>query len=100
MKLEKLKEMIADKALVYISAEWCGPCKKFGPTLECAREDYMDTPFAKVDANDHQDFIASLNVRSIPTLIYFKNNKEEGRLVGAASLEGIKSFLSSTVGEQ
>ncbi len=53
-------------------APWCGPCRMFAPTFEAASEQYPDVVFAKVNTEDQQELAAAFNIRSIPTLMVFR----------------------------
>ena len=59
--------------LVDFWAEWCGPCKMFGPVFEKVSEDHPDIVFAKVDTELEQELSAYFNIRSIPTLMVFRD---------------------------
>ncbi|NQV07695.1 thioredoxin [bacterium] len=63
-----------DTVIVDFWAEWCGPCKQFGPTFEEASNNNEDIVFAKVDTEDQQELAQLFNVRSIPTLMVFREN--------------------------
>jgi len=69
----------SDIVLVDFWAEWCGPCKMFGPIYEKASEKHDDVVFGKVDTEDQQQLAGSFGIRSIPTLMAFR----EGVLVFA-----------------
>ena len=53
-------------------AEWCGPCKAYGPVYERGSEDFPDVVFAKIDTESEPQLAQAFNVRSIPTTIAFK----------------------------
>ena len=53
-------------------AEWCGPCKAYGPVYERVSEDFPDVVFGKVDTEDQQQLAGMFGIRSIPTTIVFK----------------------------
>ncbi len=53
-------------------APWCGPCRQFAPTFEAAAEKHSDIVFAKVNTEEEQELAASFNIRSIPTLMIFR----------------------------
>ena len=53
-------------------APWCGPCRQFAPTFEAAAEKHPDIVFAKVNTEEQQQLAASFNIRSIPTLMIFR----------------------------
>jgi thioredoxin 1 len=54
-------------------AEWCGPCKAFGPVYEEASEKNPDITFAKIDTEAQQEIAGALEIRSIPTLMIFRD---------------------------
>lgn len=65
-------------------APWCGPCKMMGPNFEKAATKFpLMTLFAKVNTENEQNLGARFGIRSIPTLIIFKNSKEVHRVSGA-----------------
>jgi thioredoxin 1 len=59
--------------LVDFWAEWCGPCKRFGPVFEAASEEHPDIVFGKVDTEAEQALAAAANITSIPTLMAFRD---------------------------
>jgi thioredoxin len=63
-----------DTVIVDFWAEWCGPCKMFAPTFEEASEEHGDIVFGKVDTEDQPELAQYFNVRSIPTLMVFRDN--------------------------
>jgi thioredoxin 1 len=54
-------------------APWCGPCRTFAPTYEKVSADHDDIVFAKVNTQDEQDLAAEFGIRSIPTLMIFRD---------------------------
>ena len=54
-------------------APWCGPCKSFAPTYEKVSEDFPDIVFAKINTEDEQEIVAHFQIRSIPTLMIFRD---------------------------
>ena len=73
-------------------AEWCGPCKAFGPVFEDASNKHPDVTFGKVDTEAEQALSQAANIRSIPTLMAFRDGvlvfSQPGALP-AASLEEV-----------
>ena len=61
-----------DTVIIDFWAEWCGPCKSFAPTFETASENHNDVVFAKVNTEEQQELAQACNIRSIPTLMIFR----------------------------
>jgi thioredoxin 1 len=61
-----------DIVLVDFWAEWCGPCKQFGPTYSAVSEKHPDVVFSKVDTEAEQQLAAEAGITSIPTLMAFR----------------------------
>ena len=74
--------------LVDFWAEWCGPCKSFGPVFEASSEKHPDINFVKVDTEAEQAIAGALEIRSIPTLMIFRDGiqvfSQPGALPGHA----------------
>ncbi len=72
---ENFDQTIQDNETVFIDfwAEWCGPCRTFAPTYEAASEKHEDIVFAKVDTEDQQELAMQFGIRSIPTLMVFRD---------------------------
>lgn len=82
--------------LVDFWAEWCGPCKMIAPMLDEVAEEFKDKlTIAKVNVDDNPKTPQRFNVRSIPTLILFKNGQVEGQMVGAQRKANLTAFLES-----
>jgi thioredoxin 1 len=79
--------------LVDFWAEWCGPCKAFGPIYEEASNQHADVTFGKVDTEAEQALSQTANIRSIPTLMAFRDGilvfSQPGALPGPALEEVI-----------
>ncbi|MEO5340073.1 MAG: thioredoxin [Magnetococcus sp. MYC-9] len=61
-----------DMVVVDFWAPWCGPCRSFAPIFEKVAEQYPDLVFGKVDTDDQQELAAAFQIRSIPTLMIFR----------------------------
>ncbi len=74
LTLETFDDTIRDNEMVLIDfwAEWCGPCRSFAPTYSAVAEANPDIVFAKVDTEDQQQLAGAFGIRSIPTLMIFR----------------------------
>jgi len=79
-------------------APWCGPCKMMAPAFEQAAAELSPwVRLAKLNTEDEQSIGAQLNIRSIPTMVIFKNGKEIARQAGVMSGADIKSWVENYV---
>lgn len=80
--------------LVDFWAEWCGPCKMIGPSLEELSEELGEkVTIAKLNIDDNPDAAARYGVRSIPTMILFKNGQPAATKIGAAPKSQLQGWL-------
>ena len=86
-----------DVVIVDFWAPWCGPCRMFAPTFEAVSEDHPNVVFAKLNTEDQQELAASFNIRSIPTLMVFREKiivfSQAGMLPKAAFEQVIQKSL-------
>ena len=90
-------EVLEQTKLVLVDfwAEWCGPCKQIAPTLEELAEKYSENlSFCKVDVDSNRELALQYNVRSIPSLMIFKNGEMVDSLIGAVSLEELEDLVT------
>ena len=82
--------------LVDFWAEWCGPCKMIGPSLEELSVEMGDqVQIVKVDIDENPDAPGKYGVRGIPTMILFKNGEQAATKVGAAPKGAIEETASA-----
>lgn len=80
-------------------APWCGPCRSMAPAFEAAAGHLEPTArFAKLDTDQSQDIATRYGIRSIPTLIVFKDGREVARQPGAMGLDALTRWLGSALG--
>ena len=80
-------------------AEWCSPCKMIAPMLEGIAEDYSDRlTIAKLNVDENPQTAMRFGIRSIPTLLLFKDGSVAGQKVGALSKSQLEAFLDPLVG--
>lgn len=80
--------------LVDVWAEWCGPCKQLSPIIdEISVELYGKHTVAKLDADANMDFCKSLQIRNIPTLLFYKNGELVDRTSGLKSKKEILELV-------
>jgi len=91
---ETFKDAVDNNDIVFVDfwASWCGPCQSFAPVYERVSEDHRDVVFAKVDTEAQQELASAFAIRSIPTLMAFRDNVLLFNQAGAlpqASLEDL-----------
>jgi thioredoxin 1 len=95
---QNFDEVVGSDGLVLVDfwAEWCGPCKMFGPVFEKSSEEHKDIRFGKVDTEAQAELAEAFQIRSIPTLMAVRDGvvlySQPGALP-AAALEDLISQL-------
>jgi thioredoxin 1 len=92
---ENFNDTVANNTIVIIDfwAQWCGPCKSFGPVFEKVAEANADVAFAKVNTEEQQALAGHFQVRSIPTLMVIKEQVVVFNQAGALSEEGLNDLV-------
>ena len=81
--------------LVDFWAEWCGPCKMIAPVLKALAAEREDLTVAKVNIDENQNLAVEYAIRSIPSLLLFKDGNIVGQKVGALSKSQLEEFIDS-----
>lgn len=97
---DNFEDTITDNDIVLVDfwAEWCGPCKRFGPIYEKTSEQYGDIVFAKLDTDANQALSGELGIEGIPTLMAFREGvmvfNQAGALPGPALKEVVDAVAA------
>ena len=96
MTKDNFEQTVNGNPIVIIDfwAPWCGPCRGFAPVFEKASESHPDIVFAKVNSDEQQELAGSFNIRSIPTLMVFREKVILVQQAGAMPASALEQMLS------
>ena len=93
---DNFEATVGGSAIVIVDfwAPWCGPCRGFAPVFEKASETHADVVFAKVNTDEEQELGAAFNIRSIPTLMVFRENVILFQQAGALPASALEQVVT------
>ena len=97
---DNLEDTINNSKILFIDfwADWCGPCKMFGPIFEKASDEHADVVFAKCDTENQQEVAAAFGIKSIPTLAIFKEQTMIFSQAGALPAPALAEIIEKVQG--
>jgi thioredoxin len=95
---DNFEKTVTDNPMVIIDfwAPWCGPCKGFAPVYEKASETHADVVFAKVNTDEQQELAGAFGIRSIPTLMVFREKVILFQQAGALPGNALEQVIAQT----
>jgi len=96
---ENFNEIINSKDLVFVqvSTSWCNPCKTLTPIVEEVSDTLTNVYFGKLDADANGDTANQLGIRSVPTIIVYKNGEPVERLTGVQSKKKLTDLIEEYI---
>jgi thioredoxin 1 len=88
-----IEDIIQNGGILHFTAAWCGPCKVLTKTFENNKSTFKKIKRLKVDLDEHQELAKKYNIKSVPTILLFKNGQESKRLIGNKTLEELVNFI-------
>ena len=89
------EQVIGNQGVVVVQyyATWCGPCKMLKPVLDQVSTEMTDTPFYRVDIDQYRNQSIEAGIRSVPTVVVYKDGEEVDRQSGYQPKERLESWI-------
>lgn len=93
---EAYEKVVGQQGLVVVQyyATWCGPCKMLKPVLEAISEEMTDTKFFRVDIDQFRTQAIDAGIKSVPTVVVYKDGQEVDRQSGYQPKERVQAWLT------
>ncbi len=93
---ENFEQVVTENDFVIVDywAPWCGPCRSFAPTFEAVSEEHPDIVFAKLNTEEEQEIASHFSIRSIPTLMIFRERVIIFNQPGALPEGGFRELIT------
>lgn len=90
----EFEKAIEGKAIVDFYADWCGPCRMLGPTIEELSKEYAGKiNIVKVNVDNLREVAQQYGIQSIPTILFFKEKQQLGRVIGLQDKETLEKLI-------
>lgn len=97
MTIDEFNNLVKENEITLVDnfAEWCGPCKVLSTTLESLEKKHPEIKIIKIDIEEEPDIANHFRIRSVPTLLYFKDGELKDKTVGSLSEQSIMEKIQA-----
>jgi thioredoxin 1 len=82
-------------SVIKFSGVWCGPCRVLAPILQSVSEKFEDVNFGEIDVDSQPEIAREQNIRSVPTVLFFKKGEIVNKVVGLKNVGDYESMINS-----